>query len=74
MKFVTLSCQNSYKDLYTFFKIVQNKLHYYVITGHTAAELIFERVKTNMGLITWKVATDGMIYINNEIYSFFCFT
>ena len=47
-----------------FFKIVQNKLHY-AITGHTAAELIYERVnaeKENMGLTTWKEAPNGMIY------------
>ena len=31
------------EEAYTFFKIVQNKLHY-AITGHTAAELIYERV------------------------------
>ncbi len=52
------------EDAYTFFKIVQNKLHY-AITGHTAAELIYERVdskKINMGLTTWKEAPDGMIY------------
>ena len=52
------------EEAYTFFKIVQNKLHY-AITGHTAAELIFERAnaeKTNMGLTTWKEAPDGMIY------------
>lgn len=52
------------EEAYTFFKIVQNKLHY-AITGHTAAELIYERVdaeKTNMGLTTWKEAPDGMIY------------
>ena len=30
------------EEAYTFFKIVQNKLHY-AITGKTAAELIFER-------------------------------
>lgn len=52
------------EEAYMFFKIVQNKLHY-AITGHTAAELIFERAnaeKTNMGLTTWKEAPDGMIY------------
>lgn len=52
------------EDAYTFFKIVQNKLHY-AITGNTAAELIYERVdskKINMGLTTWKEAPDGMIY------------
>ena len=52
------------EEAYTFFKIVQNKLHF-AITGHTAAELIFERVdskKENMGLTTWKEAPDGMIY------------
>ena len=49
------------EDAYTFFKIVQNKLHY-AITGNTAAELIYERVdskKINMGLTTWKEAPDG---------------
>lgn len=42
------------EEAYTFFKIVQNKLHY-AISGKTAAELIFERVdseKLNMGLTT----------------------
>ena len=51
-------------EAYSFFKIVQNKLHY-AITGHTAAELIYERAdseKINMGLTTWKEAPDGMIY------------
>ena len=34
------------EEAYTFFKIVQNKLHF-AITGKTAAELIFERVDAN---------------------------
>lgn len=40
----------------TFFATVQNKLHF-AIHGHTAAELIEQRVdanKDNMGLTTWK--------------------
>lgn len=44
------------EEAYTFFKIVQNKLHY-AITGHTAAELIYERANSlndNMGLTNWK--------------------
>ena len=48
----------------TFFKIIQNKLHY-AITSHTAAELIYERAnseKENMGLTSWKEAPEGMIY------------
>jgi len=48
----------------TFFKIIQNKLHF-AITSHTAAELIYERAnseKENMGLTTWKEAPEGMIY------------
>lgn len=52
------------EEAYTFFKIVQNKLHY-AITGKTAAELIFERVnseKENMGLTSWKNSPDGLIY------------
>ena len=52
------------EEAYTFFKIVQNKLHY-AITGKTAAELIFERVdseKVNIGLTSWKNSPDGLIY------------
>lgn len=47
----------------TFFKMVQNKLHW-AITGKTAAELISERVdayKPNMGLQTWKNAPNGKV-------------
>lgn len=52
------------EEAYTFFKIVQNKLHY-AITGKTAVELIFERVdsaKENMGLTSWKNSPNGLIY------------
>ena len=52
------------EEAYTFFKIVQNKLHY-AITGYTAAELIFSRAdanKINMGLTSWKKSPDGLIY------------
>ena len=52
------------EEAYTFFKIVQNKLHY-AISGHTAAELIYERAnstKENMGLTNWKNSPDGLIY------------
>ena len=52
------------EEAYTFFKIVQNKLHY-AITGKTAAELIYERVdskKAHMGLTNWKNSPDGLIY------------
>jgi len=47
----------------TFYKTVQNKLHW-AITGHTAAELIAERANAaqpHMGLTTWKNAPDGKI-------------
>ncbi len=47
----------------TFFKTVQNKLHW-AITGKTAAEIIAERAKSsepNMGLQTWKNAPQGKI-------------
>lgn len=47
----------------TFFKTVQNKLHW-AITGKTAAELIAERAQANqpnMGLKTWKNAPKGRI-------------
>ena len=50
-------------EAYTFFKIVQNKLHY-AITGKTAVELIYERVdsdKLHMGLTNWKNSPNGKI-------------
>lgn len=50
-------------EAYTFFKIVQNKLHY-AITNHTAAELIYERADSNkvhMGLTNWKNSPNGKI-------------
>ena len=34
------------EEAYTFFKIVQNKLHY-AISGHTAAELIYDRANSD---------------------------
>ena len=49
---------------YTFFKIVQNKLHY-AISGHTVAELIYNRAnseKEHMRLTNWKRTPDGLIY------------
>ncbi len=47
----------------TFFKTVQNKLHW-AITCHTAAELIAQRTdasRPNMGLKTWKNAPHGKV-------------
>ena len=47
----------------TFFKTVQNKLHW-AVTGKTAAEIIAERAdssKLTMGLTTWKNAPKGKI-------------
>ncbi len=47
----------------TFFKTVQNKLHW-AVTGRTAAEIIAERAdaaKPTMGLTTWKNAPRGKI-------------
>src|SRR5574344_866364 len=47
----------------TFFKLVQNKLHY-AVHRHTAAELIVARAdakKTNMGLSTWDGSPDKKI-------------
>lgn len=47
----------------TFFKTVQNKLHW-AVTGKTAAEIIAERAdatKPSMGLTTWKNAPEGKI-------------
>lgn len=47
----------------TFFKTVQNKLHY-AISGKTAAQIITERANANkphMGLQTWKNAPTGKV-------------
>lgn len=47
----------------TFYKTVQNKLHW-AITGNTAAELISKRANAtlpNMGLQTWKASPGGKI-------------
>ncbi len=47
----------------TFFKTVQNKMHY-AVHRHTAAELIVERAdakKEHMGLTTWAAAPAGKI-------------
>ncbi len=47
----------------TFFKVVQNKLHW-AVSGKTAAEIIAERADANkpsMGLTTWKNAPDGKV-------------
>jgi hypothetical protein len=48
----------------TFFKTVQNKLHW-AVTGKTASEIIAERAdatKPSMGLTTWKNAPHGKIH------------
>ena len=47
----------------TFFKTVQNKLHW-AVTGKTAAEIIAGRAdasKPSMGLTTWKNSPDGKV-------------
>ncbi len=47
----------------TFFKVVQNKLHW-AVSGKTAAEIIADRADSNkpsMGLTTWKNAPEGKI-------------
>ncbi len=47
----------------TFFKKVQNKMHY-AVHGHTAAELIVDRAnaeREHMGLTTWENAPQGKI-------------
>ncbi len=49
---------------HTFFKTVQNKLHW-AVTGKTAAEIIAERAdatKPSMGLTTWKNAPTGKLH------------
>lgn len=47
----------------TFYKIVQNMMHY-AVTHQTAAEIVYDRAdaeKPHMGLMTWKNAPDGRV-------------
>ena len=47
----------------TFFKTVQNMMHY-AVTHQTAAEIVYDRAdaeKPHMGLMTWKNAPDGRV-------------
>lgn len=57
------------ESTYTFFKTVQNKLHYSV-TGNTAAEIIYNRAdasKEHMGLKTWDRAPRGRIHSTDVV-------
>ena len=59
----SIDYQKDAEITHTFFKTVQNKLHW-AITGKTAAELVAERAgadKPNMGLTTWKKGPAGKI-------------
>lgn len=52
-----------------FYSTVQNKLHW-AITGHTAAEIVVDRVdskKDNMGLSSWKKSPEGKILKSDVI-------
>ena len=51
------------KETKVFYKTVQNKLHF-ATTGHTAAEIIYNRADSEMpymGLTTWKNAPQGKV-------------
>ena len=53
----------------TFYKTIQNKFHF-AITGHTAAEIVYERAdakKDNMGLTTWENYPGGKILKSDVI-------
>ena len=59
----SLDYDRTSKTTKQFFAKVQNKMHY-AVHGHTATELIYERVDANkphMGLTTWEAAPDGKI-------------
>lgn len=52
-----------------FFATVQNKMHF-AATGHTAAELVFERAdatQPNMGLTSWKGGPEGRIHSSDAV-------
>jgi hypothetical protein len=51
----------------TFFKIIQDKLHW-AVTGKTAAEIVAERAdaaKANMGLTSWRNGPDGKVLVSD---------
>lgn len=53
----------------TFFKIVQNMMHW-AVTHQTAAEIIYSRAdaeRPHMGLTTWKKAPDGRVQRSDTI-------
>ena len=59
----SINYNNNAEITQTFFKTVQNKLHF-AISGKTAAQIIAERAsseKPNMGLQTWKNAPTGKV-------------
>jgi len=59
----SIDYQSSAEITHTFYKTVQNKLHW-AITGQTAAEIISSRAKAdlpNMGLTTWRNSPKGKI-------------
>src|SRR6056297_1155744 len=59
----SIDYQSSAEITHTFYKTVQNKLHW-AITGQTAAEIISSRAKAelpNMGLTTWKNSPKGKV-------------
>lgn len=59
----SIDYDSSAETTQTFFKTVQNKLHW-AVTSKTAAEIIAERAdaeKPSMGLTAWKNAPDGKV-------------
>lgn len=68
--FVTaIDYDNKSETTLSFFKTVQNKLHYSV-SGETAAEIIYHRADANkehMGLTTWNRAPEGRIHSTDVI-------
>jgi len=59
----SIDYQSNAEITHTFYKTVQNKLHW-AITGQTAAEIISSRAKAdlpNMGLTTWRNSPKGKI-------------
>ena len=59
----SIDYQSSAEITHTYYKTVQNKLHW-AITGQTAAEIISSRAKadlSNMGLTTWRNSPKGKI-------------
>ena len=77
----SIDCDKNSDTAITFYKTIQNKIHY-ATTGNTTAEIVYQRMdstKENIGLTTQENSPDGKIlksdviiaknYLNEQKYN-----